>query len=218
MSLECTNQISRRRTLQWLAAAIATSGATSSGYAGAAIIMSYAPTKNGYGPDPDMTKATFPWDRIMTQDQLRVAAVLADLILPETERAPAPSAIGVHEFVDEWISAPYPVQQSDRQVILTGLTSVEDEALRRWEKKFLEASHDDQSRLVEDLATEPSRVPGAPAPFFKRLRYLVVGAYYTTAEGFKDMGYVGNVALESYPAPTEREVAILESELRKLGL
>jgi hypothetical protein len=47
---------------------------------------------------------------------------------------------------------------------------------------------------------------------------VTVGAYYTTPEGFRDIGYRGNVALSSYPPPTSQETAYLDEELRKLGL
>jgi hypothetical protein len=54
--------------------------------------------------------------------------------------------------------------------------------------------------------------------FFYRFRFLVLGAYYTSSEGFADIGYVGNVALASYPAVTEQERATLNRELRSLGI
>jgi hypothetical protein len=40
----------------------------------------------------------------------------------------------------------------------------------------------------------------------------------TTPEGFKDIGYIGNVPQPSYPPPTQQEISILEKELQKLGI
>jgi hypothetical protein len=45
-----------------------------------------------------------------------------------------------------------------------------------------------------------------------------VGAYYTTPEGFRDIGYVGNVPLETYPPISDQERALLEKALSALGL
>ena len=47
--------------------------------------------------------------------------------------------------------------------------------------------------------------------FFKKFRDLTAGGYYTTPEGMKDIGYVGNVPLATFDGPPP-EV------LRKLGL
>ena len=54
--------------------------------------------------------------------------------------------------------------------------------------------------------------------FFRRFRYLVIGAYYTTEAGFKDIGYIGNVSRPSDPGPSDEVKAVLERELAKLGL
>jgi hypothetical protein len=53
---------------------------------------------------------------------------------------------------------------------------------------------------------------------FRKPYGLVVGVYYTTPEGFKDIGYSGNVPLESYPPITDEERAILEKALSALRL
>jgi len=58
----------------------------------------------------------------------------------------------------------------------------------------------------------------AGSDFFKRFRALTIGAYYTTEAGFKDIGYIGNVARASDPGPSEEVKAVLERELQKLGL
>ena len=58
----------------------------------------------------------------------------------------------------------------------------------------------------------------APHAFFRRLRQLTIGGYYTTKPGFKDIGYTGNVAMTSYPGPSDEVKAVLERELKKRGL
>jgi len=50
------------------------------------------------------------------------------------------------------------------------------------------------------------------------LRFLVVSAYYTTPEGFKDIGYTGNIPLSSYPPITDEERKILDKAFFRLGL
>ena len=95
--------ISRRSTLKWVAAAVAY--AALPGRAGAG---TFVPTPGGYGTDPNLALAKVPWPRLLTARELTLIAAIADLILPATEHTVAPSALGVPEFIDEWVSAPIP--------------------------------------------------------------------------------------------------------------
>ena len=46
----------------------------------------------------------------------------------------------------------------------------------------------------------------------------MVSAYYTTEKGMATLGYVGNVALESYPPVAGALQTELEARMQKLGL
>lgn len=160
----------------------------------------------GYGTDPKLVEPEkAPWPRIMSEAQLQTAAILADFILPASGTAPAASALGIPDFVDEWVSAPYPDQLKDRPVILEGLDrltpSVQPADGRKAALEALARSDDEKARA-----------------FFKRFRALTIGAYYTTEAGFKDIGYIGNVARTSDPGPSAAVKAALEVQLVKLGL
>lgn len=199
-------KISRRETLKWVAAAIAATALPIQGLAGTAKI----------GSDPDLINPVIPWDRIMTARQKAITAALADHILPPEGDHPAPSELGIEEFVDEWISAPYDDQSADCKLILGGLDRLETAARGSGCEGFLECAPEVQVQLLKEVASGKNHADDREC--FERLRYLVVGAYYTTPEGFKDIGYIGNVALASYPAPSQEILEILERELKELGL
>lgn len=155
----------------------------------------------------------------MSRAQLQLTAALADWMLPGTPEAPVPSVLGVHDFLDEWVSAPYPEQKADRAVIFEGLEWIEAEAHRRGKVNFLHLDATERESVLEALIPGDLKTPSTmPERFFKRFRHLVVSAYYTTPEGFQAIGYVGNVPLPSYPSVTEQERAILDAELGKLGI
>jgi hypothetical protein len=183
-------------------------------------IRSVSPhTSMGYGTDPDLKDPMVPWPLVMTAHQIQQTAVLADLILPGSAHSQAPSALRIPDFVNEWVSAPYPDQAQDRSVIFAGLEWIDEEAKRRGRPRFLDLDRRVQGQVVDGLAQKVPEPPFASqVQFLKRLRYLVVGAYYTTPEGFKEIGYMGNVPLASYPAVTDEERRILDSGLAKLGL
>jgi hypothetical protein len=55
--------------------------------------------------------------------------------------------------------------------------------------------------------------------FFQRFRFLAVGAFYTTAAGIEDIGYIGNVPISGdYPGPSRAAMTHLAGVLEKLGL
>jgi hypothetical protein len=229
-----TARLSRRTTLKWLAAVM--SASQFAPYRAArARPFTDEPVPKGYGRDPDLNHPVVPWPRTLTPRQLQLIAVLADLILPGTDSAPAPSALGIPDFVDEWVSAPYPQQRADRAVVLDGLRWLDEEAERRWQREFLQITGSQQQQLLDaTVAADPgirsrAQEPTWPTPssetlkpvpksFFSRFRFIVVGAYYTTPEGFKGIGYIGNVLLPSYPPISEQEKAVLDAQLRSLGI
>jgi hypothetical protein len=208
------SRIDRRTTLAWL------SGAAAVGLAGGAKAVPNDPAPKGYGTDPKLTHpASAPWPRILSKAQLQTAALLCDFILPASADAPAATALGVPDFIDEWISAPYPAQVADRPIILDGLKWVEDEAQRRHYADLLHTAPADRAVLFTRLTSTPSDPNlAAPHAFFRKFRTLTIGAYYTTRPGFKDIGYIGNVAMASYPEPSGAVKAHLDRELKKLGL
>lgn len=211
--------VSRRVTLQWFTAASIASALPGSAKAQGTKVVEFQSVPQGYGTDPNLKDPVIPWPLILSPEQLQQIALLADLILPAALTAPAPSSLGAADFINEWVSAPYPEQLEDRVIIIEGLLATNTLARRRWHQGLLEIDEKSRRQLVDELARLSTELAVmAPKDFFRRLRYLVVGAYYTSPEGFKDIGYTGNVPLASYPPITDEERTILEKALRNLGL
>lgn len=168
----------------------------------------------GYGTDPNVITPTSTWPRILSRHQLKLIGTLSDLILPATADHPPPSKIGIATFFNEWLSAPYPTQQEDKNTILPGLDLVDREAKRLFWVGFLWLTEKRRRTVVDEIIG----AGGNAHKFFVRFRYLVIGAYFTSDAGFKAIGYLGNVPLQSYaPVPKELEQTI-DQDLRELGL
>ena len=179
------------------------------------------PVGPGYGTDPDLLHPEVPWARTMTELQLRLAGVLADMVLPATETSPAASKVGVPDFIDEWVSAPYPNQQNDRETVFEGLTWLEQESLNRFSVPFDEANDAQRRQVLDDIAFRDRIKPGydSAAIFFTKFRHLAMSAYYSTNAGIQEIGYIGNQPLPGdYPGPTPEAMAHLNTALSKLGL
>jgi len=161
---------------------------------------------SGYGLDPDLLKAYKPgdlWPLTFSASQRREVAALCDVVIPADERSPSASQVGVTDFIDEFVSAPYPDNVRDARMILDGLAWLDGESTRRYGAAFAEASEAQRAALCEDIAHEAPAGAGlkGAAEFFRRFRSLVAGGFYTTPVGMKDIGYVGNVPLARFDGP-----------------
>jgi hypothetical protein len=160
----------------------------------------------GYGTDPDLVKGYKPgdlWPLTFTAAQRREAAALCDIMIPADDHSPSASAVGVTDFIDEFVSAPYPDNVRDGKKIVDGLAWLDAESTRRFGAVFADASAGQQASLCDDIAPEEPANPDlkAAADFFKRYRNLVASGFYTTPVGMKDIGYVGNVPLARFEGP-----------------
>jgi hypothetical protein len=117
------------------------------------------------------------------------------------------------DFIDEWISAPYPQQRADREIILPGLQWIEAEAQNRFGQPFAGIKDEQRAAIADAICSPAKAAPDAAtaAKFFARFRDLTAGGFYTTPVGMKDIGYVGNVPMERFDGPPPEL-------LRKLGL
>lgn len=155
----------------------------------------------GIGTDPNLLKKEIPWERVLTAQEKRIVTVLGDIIIPEDGHGPAASAVGVPDFIDEWVSAPYAAQQKDGKVIREGLAWIDGEAKKRFSKGFPDAAAAEQTALLDDIVKEGTEARKAAYGFFTNFRDKVAGGYYSTPEGWKAIGYVGNVPMAEFPGP-----------------
>jgi hypothetical protein len=201
----------RRTTIKWMLAASAAWPAWHAAAAqprhGTALLR--PPATPGYGTDPDLVtphKRGEFWPLTLSAAQRRLAATLSDLIIPADEHSPSASAVGVVDFIDEWVSAPYPQQQRDRPVVLEGFIWLDAEAARRGGKSFAELGAAVQTAICDAIcaATRATAERREAARFFALYRDLTAAAFYSSPEGRKDLGYIGNAPLTSFEgAPPE---------------
>ena len=205
----------RRTTIKWMLAAAAAVPSLQFAFAGEAA-RDVAAGQPGYGTDPDLMKEWKPggpWPLTLTEGSRQVATALADLIIPAEGGSPAASAVGVVDFIDEWISAPYPQQRGDREIILPGLLWIEAESQKRFGKGFASATDFQRAVIADDICSAAKARPAfaTAAKFFAKFRDLTAGGFYTTPIGMKDIGYRGNTPTATFEGPP------LEA-LKKAGL
>ena len=200
----------RRVSIKWILAA-ASAGSV---HVAAAAYGQSSGGNRGYGTDPDLRKVYTPgqlWPLTLNPAQRRMAATLCDLVIPADGRSPSASAVGVVDFLDEWVSAPYPQQTLDRKIILNGLRWLDAESRRRFGADFVDLVPSAHDRICKDICYLPTAKPRfvAAAKFFARYRDLTAGGFYTSAQGMADLGYIGNVPRASYDGPPIEVLAML---------
>jgi hypothetical protein len=198
----------RRTTIKWVLA-VSVSWPLLQARAGSA--HDAAPTEpllalKGYGTDPDLLKTYHPgevWPLTLTAPQRQLAGVLSDLIIPADAHSGSASSVGVVDFIDEWVSAPYPDCRRDRPALLAGFEWVDAEAGRRFAKGFVALDAGQQTGICDDICDAARAAPARrdAARFFALYRDLTAAGFYSSPVGRKDLGYIGNVPLKSFEGP-----------------
>jgi Gluconate 2-dehydrogenase subunit 3 len=206
-------QLDRRTAMKWVLAASAAAQLPDFAFAAAPTEL---PNVRGYGKDPNMLKvykAGELWPLTLTDVQRRTTRALCDLIIPADEFSPAATAVATDQFIDEWISAPYPIHKRDRDVVTRGLEWLDAEAQRRYRHLFADGAAEHATSICDDICDAPPKAPelAQATAFFARFRELTAIGYYTTPIGMKDLRYTGNEPLVAFNGPPA-EV------LKRLGL
>lgn len=115
------------------------------------------------------------------------------------------------EFIDLLSS-----QNSQMAAIYTGGLAWLDHAMERAGKStFVAAQPADQTALLDKIAYRHNRTPelAAGIRFFEWARRMTVDAYYTSAAGIQELGYLGNKGMAEFKVPQEA----IEYALRRSG-
>lgn len=226
--------LSRRETLQWMMTAAALPLARWSPPAMAAGQGTPPPFKvvawpgavpaprpaSGYGRDPDLMAPKVPWPLTLDKAQRATVDLLGDLILPADDRSPAAGQLGVGAFIDEWISAPYPTQRKDRELVLGGLIWLDAQSRALHGAPFAAIAPPAHAALLDALTVRaPAAAMAKPVAFMDTLRQLFVLGFYSLPEGKADMGYIGDQPTPGdYPGPNQEALAHLAGVLERMGL
>jgi hypothetical protein len=145
--------------------------------------------------------------------QTETLAVLAERIVPGSSHGQ------VERFIDTLLSVD---TRENQQRFLNSLAAVEGAALERYGHPFQDLTEAQQNELLTAASTtepggeqahqpvrrrrgsRPATAAGGPnkeslRDHFENLKGWVVGAYYSSEAGMKELGWTGEVAFDSYP-------------------
>ncbi len=170
-------------------------------------------------PNPGATPkhATAYRRQVLDEHEWKTIGVLSDLIIPADERSGSATRAGVPEFIDDWLA----FQRGNLLAeIRGGLTWLDIECQRLFHHDFVDCSAAQQKQILDRIA-----YPGKAAPedanavaFFNHLRDLVVGGFFSSEMGVKDLPYLGNTMVADWQGcPANVLEKIQENEQKAKG-
>jgi hypothetical protein len=190
---------SRRAVLGALLGGAAAAGAWTSASAAAALQAAGAAAARNAG---------------FTQPELKILTVAADAIVPVTD-TPGAIAAGVPHFIDAL--AQHWMMPEELAQFRAGLASLDASARQRYKKGFAACTQAQATEILQALRSASpylghtfelaARIEDPQAPFYLRLRDLVVYGYFTSEIGStKELRYVavpgrfdGDVDIKTWP-------------------
>jgi hypothetical protein len=129
-----------------------------------------------------------------TAAELRTVSVLADDIIPRDARSGSATDAGVPAFLDFHMSVPE-TSEDTRYAVRGGLAWLNTESRQRFKRNYASLAPAQRHLILDDIAWPAKAKPGFShgVAFFSRMRDLVGMAFFSSAMGWKDLRYVGNV-------------------------
>jgi len=151
--------------------------------------------------DPVLQVAKADWPNKLQLRELATLTALCDMIIPADAKSPAASAVGAPAYINEWASRP----GGDASLVRVrgGLAWLDRESTTRFGKRFHLATNAQRTAICDDICYLPKAKPEHQfaAQFFDTIRDQTATAFYTTPQGWKDLGYIGNVAMPKFEGP-----------------
>ena len=151
-----------------------------------------APNQPAHGAGP--TPSARPLPHFFTHVEERTVAVLADDIIPRDARSPGATEVGVPAFIDFHLSAPE-TSDDTRTAVRGGLRWLDVQSRRRFGIPYAAAAAAQRHAILDDIAwpnnVRPEMSQGVA--FFARFRDLVAAGFFSSAAGWQDLRYQGNV-------------------------
>jgi gluconate 2-dehydrogenase gamma chain len=132
--------------------------------------------------------------RFFTDTQIKVLTELCEIILPADDRSPGARKAGVWRYLDLYA---HHWGKEVQDQFESGLKLVEQLAMRRFSKPFLELPPDDRENIVATMAERESNLKDKLGRFFVLLKGQTILGYHYSEAGMKHyMGYSGEPVAE----------------------
>lgn len=134
----------------------------------------------------DATHTAATWKPLFLNAKQNVTLVpLAEVMVPGSTKARA------NRFIDLLLSVDTRQHQQD---FAAALSAVDEESEKRWQRAFHALTASEQESLLTNLLSDETK-----RSHFENLKEWIVGAYYSSEEGMRELGWDGNHAFAKFP-------------------
>ena len=163
-------------------------------------------------PPPPAVPALHPASHFFTAHELKTARLLADYIIPRDEHSGSATDAKVPEYMD-YLLAEKGASLDAQTAMRGGLAWLDTECRKRFGKPFITASDAQRRQVLDDIAFPAKAKPEMAygVSFFNHFRDMTASGFYSSAIGWKDVQYIGNVFNPGYDGCPP-------AALRKLGV
>ncbi len=133
---------------------------------------------------------------VLNPHEYATVILLADMIIPADDRSGSASDAGVPAFIDFIVEDTIGLETRVRG----GLSWLDYESSKRFSSTFLDATSEEQTRLIDDIAWPERTPPGLETgvAFFSLFRDLTASGFWSSKMGVDDLGYSGNTPRPSW--------------------
>ena len=132
--------------------------------------------------------------KFFTAHEWRTVRVLADIIIPKDERSGSATDAKAPEFID-FMLMDKETSEASKVSMRGGLAWLDAEMRKRFGTDFVSSSETNRRAVLDDIAY-PKKVSvelKRGSQWFDRFRNNVGSAFFSSAMGWKDLQYMGNV-------------------------
>ncbi len=198
---EPTAAVSRRQALKVLGAVPI---AAAMGGGAAAVLVPELGAQSPAKAAPALEGPTF-----FNPHEMKTVRLLVDYIIPRDSRSGSATDAKVPEYMD-YLLGEKDASESSQVEMRGGLMWIDTETRKRFGKVFIDASDAQRRQLLDDIAYPEKARPEMRygVTFFDRLRDMTASGFYSSAIGWRDVQYIGNVFNPRYdgcpPAALEK--------------
>jgi gluconate 2-dehydrogenase gamma chain len=132
--------------------------------------------------------------KFFTAHEWRTVRVLADIIIPKDERSGSATDAKAPEFIDFMLNDKE-TSEASKVSMRGGLAWLDAEMRKRFATDFVSSSDANRRAVLDDIAY-PKKVSAElrrGSQWFDRMRNNVGAAFFSSAMGWQDLKYMGNV-------------------------
>jgi gluconate 2-dehydrogenase gamma chain len=137
--------------------------------------------------------------KFFTAHEWATVRMLVDYIIPRDEHSGSATDAKVPEYMD-FLLAEKDANVNTQIAIRGGLGWLDTECHKRFDKAFIASSDAQRRQVLDDIAYPQKAKPGMSygVTFFNRFRDMTASGFFSSAIGWKDLQYIGNVANPGY--------------------